>query len=154
MKSLEEKPERRSVFLLPQFLTAIMTLKFSQYPWHISVLKQGNTLIMNSHDDDLTYLDLYAVNENTQNNMPDEGRVMDNCRMATQVARSFKEQICSGEVVEESEYVKEEWEDEQEEEPENTESFKKYLKIGLGDLDIFTYVEIDGAKIMKDPSTE
>lgn len=49
MKYLEEQPKKRTVILLPQFLTAIMTLKFGQYPWHISVLKQGNTLIMNSH---------------------------------------------------------------------------------------------------------
>lgn len=99
MKYLDEQPKKRTVILLPQFLTAIMTLRFGQYPWHISVLKQGNTLIMNSHENDLTYLDLYAVNENTQNNMPDEARVMDNCRMATQVSKSFKEQICSGKII-------------------------------------------------------
>lgn len=117
MKYLEEQPKNRAVILLPQFLLALMTLKFSKYPWHIFVVKQGNTLIMNSHEDsDLTYLDLYAVNENTENNMPDEGRIMDNCRMATQVARSFRDQICSGEVVEEIEYEKDEDDDEEDEE--------------------------------------
>lgn len=63
--------------MLPQFLTAIMTLKFSVYPWHISINKQGNLITMNSYEgEEPTYLDMYAVNENTQNNMPDESYIL------------------------------------------------------------------------------
>ena len=54
-----------------------MTLKFSVYPWHISINKQGNLITMNSYEgEEPTYLDMYAVNENTQNNMPDESYIL------------------------------------------------------------------------------
>ena len=136
----QEDPNKKVVILLPQFLTAIMTLRFSQYPWHIYVIKKGNVMVMNSYEDTpLTYLDLYAVNENTQNNMPDESIVQDNCKMATQVARSFRDQIASGDIVEQVEDEDAQEEEQEEQEGEKLESFKKYVKISIGDLELYTY---------------
>lgn len=97
-------------------------------------------MVMNSYEDTpLTYLDLYAVNENTQNNMPDESIVQDNCKMATQVARSFRDQIASGDIVEQVEDEDAQEEEQEEQEGEKLESFKKYVKISIGDLELYTY---------------
>jgi|JI61114C2RNA_FD_contig_111_263568_length_1144_multi_3_in_0_out_0_2 hypothetical protein len=78
-----------------------MTIKTSQYPWHIKANKSDHIIILDNYDDkSAEYLDLFTANENTQNNMPvDESKIMADCLKATNASRSFKKQLASGEPV-------------------------------------------------------
>lgn len=73
LSECDQKEEVRKVFANEKFLTALMTLKVSQYPWHIKLTKLNNILILDSFDPNMpTYLDMFTANENTQNNMPND----------------------------------------------------------------------------------
>jgi hypothetical protein len=50
-----------------------MTIKTSQYPWHIKANKSDQLIILDNYDEkSANYLDLFTANENTQNNMPQD----------------------------------------------------------------------------------
>ena len=85
-----------------------MTVRGGQYPWSITIQKEGNLLLFENYrsgpdeKNELTYLDLFTTNENTTNNMPsDEGKVKDYCVNATKYTQIFKDLLASGEVYEE-----------------------------------------------------
>lgn len=94
---VDDKSKQR-VFACEKFLTALMTVKTGQYPWHIKATKEGSLIILDNYDEKTpNYLDLFTANENTQNNMPqDESKIMADCMKATQASRSFKRQLASG----------------------------------------------------------
>ena len=58
-----------------------MTVRGGQFPWTLTVDKMENILTMENYSemgekDNITYLDMFTENENTNNNMPrDEGKV-------------------------------------------------------------------------------
>lgn len=143
----QEDKSVRKVFSNEKFLTALMTLKVSQYPWHIKITKINSILILDTFDPKtLTYLDLFTANENTQNNMPnDEGKILEACLKATHVSNSFKKQIADGDVV---------YKVAGEEEKEGKDpAYTRYVKIRLHkDLEIYTKANIDAGKIVTDES--
>lgn len=68
-----EDNSKRRVFACENFLTALMVIKTSQYPWHIKASKSGHLIILDNYEDKgVSYLDLFTANENTQNNMPQD----------------------------------------------------------------------------------
>jgi hypothetical protein len=106
---------------------------------------------------------MFTTNENTTGNMPsDESKIREHCYTATKNTQVFKDLLASGEVYhtgdtdseEEAEEEGEEAEAAQEVEEEQLEHIKKYVKIQLDDIDIYTAVRIDGMKVKSDGSAE
>lgn len=66
---------------------AILTMKYSVYPWDLRVLKKGNQLIFDKADENrnkLTYLEMQTINENYSGDMPeDEKTVQSYCEEST-----------------------------------------------------------------------
>lgn len=66
-----------------------MTLNNSEFPWDITVVKDGNHLIMDKfHQDQQSYLDYQTMHENstTANVLPtDESEVQKICLETTQI---------------------------------------------------------------------
>jgi hypothetical protein len=156
----------------PEFLLAIQTVRGGQYPWSITIEKEGNVLLFenyraNDEQKELSYLDLFTTNENTTSNMPsDENKVKEHCINATKYTQIFKDLLASGDVFEEAsteaateEETKEaerkaSEEGEEKEEEEELDYLKKYVKIELDDIDIYTSVSINGVKVRSDKPAE
>ena len=55
-----------------------MTVRGGQYPWSITIEKEGNLLLFENYragpddENELSYLDLFTTKENTTKNMPSD----------------------------------------------------------------------------------
>jgi hypothetical protein len=75
------------VYTTDKLLYAILTLKYSVYPWDIFVTKRDNQLIFDKAPENYnrtTYLELQTINENTSGDMKEEEKVVFNdCEEST-----------------------------------------------------------------------
>lgn len=68
-----------TIYTTDQLLYAILTLKYSVYPWDMIVHKKGNAIIFDKNDENkkkLTYLEMQCINENTSADMPEDEKVI------------------------------------------------------------------------------
>lgn len=79
-----------TIYTTDKLLMAILTMKYSVYPWDLRVFKKGNQLIFDKAEENkykLTYLEMQTINENFSGDMfEDERQVSSNCEESTIVS--------------------------------------------------------------------
>ena len=77
-----------------KIIVALMTLKYSIFPWDISVTKTGNKLVFDKSDENLeklTYIDMMTIDESPNVCAPEDERViLSLCEECTMVSANFQ----------------------------------------------------------------
>lgn len=79
IKKNSGKEKITTIYTTDKLLMAILTMKYSVYPWDLRVLKKGNQLIFDKADENrnkLTYLEMQTINENYSGDMPEEEKTV------------------------------------------------------------------------------
>lgn len=113
-KAVDEESEEVFIYSNDSVLSAILSVKASQFPWDVYVVKKGNQLFFESSRQNKTsYIDILTVNENTTSgNLPeDEKDMLKICVESTRANKKFV-QLTSREndfhiIGDDSEYIKE-----------------------------------------------
>lgn len=71
----ERNTETTTVYTTDAILSALMTVKNANFPWDISVVKEGNQYFIEPSGQKINYIDIMTVNENTNGNQPEDEKV-------------------------------------------------------------------------------
>lgn len=89
----ERDTNELTVYTTDAILSALLTVKYSVFPWDISVVKDGNQIFLEPSDTKkANYIDILTVNENTSHDLPeDEKDMLKLCIESTNVNKKFIE---------------------------------------------------------------